>query len=178
VDFGCFVALEGVKGRCEGLVHISEMRREGRVMNPREVVTRNQQVKVKVKTVAGKRISLSMKEVNQQTGEDLCPQPSALKSNSSVKSSKLQAKNDEFKFNPLHPADEEIEQRKRKYLDDDDGIFSLFLCFFLFHSFFLSFSFLSFSLSLSLFLSFSLFFSSYSHEFFRTPKTSQTNDNS
>jgi ATP-dependent RNA helicase DHX8/PRP22 len=123
VDFGCFVALEGVKGRREGLVHISELKREGRVLNPREVVTRNQQVKVKVKTVAGKRISLSMKEVNQQTGEDLCPQTATSKLNSSTKSSQ----NDEFQFNPLRPLNDknENDKHKRPYLDDDDGMYIL-----------------------------------------------------
>ena len=45
----------------------------GRVNDVNDVVKRNQPVKVKVLAVAGNRISLSMKEVNQQTGEDLAP---------------------------------------------------------------------------------------------------------
>jgi len=73
-DFGAFVQLEGIKKRCEGMVHISALRSGGaRVNHPREVVTRGQKVKVKVMTVAGNRIGLSMKDVNQETGEDLTP---------------------------------------------------------------------------------------------------------
>ena len=30
-NFGCFVALEGFKKKAEGLVHISQLKREGRV---------------------------------------------------------------------------------------------------------------------------------------------------
>jgi len=56
------------------MVHISALRSGGvRVNHPREVVTRGQKVKVKVMTVAGNRIGLSMKDVNQETGEDLTP---------------------------------------------------------------------------------------------------------
>eukprot|EP01135_Chromosphaera_perkinsii_P000731 Nk52_evm19s151 gene=Nk52_evmTU19s151 len=72
-DFGCFVQLRGVKGRCEGLVHISQLRKEGRVTNASEVVSRGQAVKVKVLSVIGKKISLSMKDADQETGEDLNP---------------------------------------------------------------------------------------------------------
>ncbi|ORX59963.1 P-loop containing nucleoside triphosphate hydrolase protein [Piromyces finnis] len=73
-DFGAFVQLEGIKKRCEGMVHISALKSGGvRVSHPREVVTRGQKVKVKVMTVAGNRIGLSMKDVNQETGEDLTP---------------------------------------------------------------------------------------------------------
>ncbi|KAK0088265.1 hypothetical protein PV326_004911, partial [Microctonus aethiopoides] len=47
VSFGCFVQLEGLKRRCEGLVHISQLRREGRVINASDVVSRGQKVIVK-----------------------------------------------------------------------------------------------------------------------------------
>ncbi|XP_017486973.1 PREDICTED: ATP-dependent RNA helicase DHX8-like isoform X1 [Rhagoletis zephyria] len=75
MQFGCFVQLEGLKGRREGLVHISQLRREGRVNDVNEVVKRNQRVKVKVLSFSadGKRISLTMKDVDQETGEDLNP---------------------------------------------------------------------------------------------------------
>ena len=46
--FGAFVALEGFRRKVEGLVHISQLRREGRVGSVEEVVSRNQMVKVKV----------------------------------------------------------------------------------------------------------------------------------
>ena len=48
----------------------------GRVTDPNEVIKRSQVVKVKVLSVAGTRISLSLKEVDQRTGEDLAPRSS------------------------------------------------------------------------------------------------------
>ena len=47
-NFGCFVALDGFRKKTEGLVHISQLRREGRVNRVEEVVSRGQAVKVKV----------------------------------------------------------------------------------------------------------------------------------
>ncbi|XP_043198767.1 ATP-dependent RNA helicase DHX8-like [Amphibalanus amphitrite] len=73
MNFGCFVAIEGIKRRLEGLVHISQLRREGRVADCNEVVSRGQAVKVKVLSFTGTKTALSMKEVDQQTGEDLNP---------------------------------------------------------------------------------------------------------
>ncbi|CAJ0640241.1 14079_t:CDS:2 [Entrophospora sp. SA101] len=72
-DFGAFIGLEGVKGRVEGMVHVSMLVAGRRVSHPTEVVSRNQQVKVKVMSVAASRISLSMKDVDQITGQDLTP---------------------------------------------------------------------------------------------------------
>lgn len=46
LNFGCFVQLEGLRRRLEGLVHISQLRREGRVTNVSDVVMRGQKVKV------------------------------------------------------------------------------------------------------------------------------------
>jgi ATP-dependent RNA helicase DHX8/PRP22 len=71
-DFGAFVQLEGVAGRREGMVHVS-MLDDRRVNNPNELVRRGQTVKVKVLNMVGNRISLSMKDVDQRTGEDLTP---------------------------------------------------------------------------------------------------------
>nr|XP_022918473.1 ATP-dependent RNA helicase DHX8 [Onthophagus taurus] len=73
VPFGCFVQLEGLKRRWEGLVHISQLRAEGRVTNVSEVVSRGGRVKVKVLSVTGQKVSLSMKDVCQMTGKDLNP---------------------------------------------------------------------------------------------------------
>ncbi|XP_056637616.1 ATP-dependent RNA helicase DHX8 [Diorhabda sublineata] len=73
VPFGCFVQLEGLKKRWEGLVHISQLRAEGRVTNVSEVTSRAARVKVKVLTVTGQKVSLSMKDVCQMTGKDLNP---------------------------------------------------------------------------------------------------------
>lgn len=55
-----------------GLVHISALA-SSRVQSASEVVSRNQRVKVKVMTVAGSKFGLSMKDVDQDTGEDLSP---------------------------------------------------------------------------------------------------------
>ncbi len=61
MNFGCFVQLEGVRGRHEGLVHVSQLRREGRVKEVAEVVSRGQRVKVKILSISGGKIGLSMK---------------------------------------------------------------------------------------------------------------------
>ena len=61
MQFGCFVQLEGVRGRHEGLVHISQLRREGRIKEVSEAVKRGQRVKVKVLSITGSKMSLSMK---------------------------------------------------------------------------------------------------------------------
>ncbi|KAK5851181.1 hypothetical protein PBY51_001996 [Eleginops maclovinus] len=73
MQFGCFVQLEGLRKRWEGLVHISELRKEGRIANVSDVVTKGQKVKAKVLSFTGTKASLSMKDVDQGTGEDLNP---------------------------------------------------------------------------------------------------------
>uniref|UniRef100_A0A1I8FXI1 RNA helicase n=1 Tax=Macrostomum lignano TaxID=282301 RepID=A0A1I8FXI1_9PLAT len=66
---------DGLRGRrrWEGLVHISNLRREGRVNAVADVVKARQPVKVKCLSYAGTRIGLSMRDVDQETGEDLNP---------------------------------------------------------------------------------------------------------
>ncbi|KAJ5690010.1 hypothetical protein N7462_004402 [Penicillium macrosclerotiorum] len=73
-DFGAFVNLQGVKGKVDGLVHVSAMQEGARVNHPSDLVSRGQPVKVKVASIQGNRIGLSMKEVDQVTGMDLVPQ--------------------------------------------------------------------------------------------------------
>jgi len=73
LQFGCFVQLYGLHRRIEGLVHISELRQEGRVLSVSDVVSKGQKVKVKVLSFTGSKTSLSMKDVDQKTGEDLNP---------------------------------------------------------------------------------------------------------
>ena len=51
----------------------TQLRREGRVSSVADVVSRGQEVKVKVLTFTGNKTSLSMKDVDQVTGEDLNP---------------------------------------------------------------------------------------------------------
>ena len=63
----------GLRKRWEGLVHISQLRAEGRVTNVSDVVSRGNNVRVKVMSIAGQKVSLSMKEVDQDNGRDLNP---------------------------------------------------------------------------------------------------------
>lgn len=66
--FGAFVDLGGV----DGLLHVSEMSRR-RVTDPKDVVSVGQQVRVKVLKVenSGKRISLSMKDLEPDPWNDV-----------------------------------------------------------------------------------------------------------
>lgn len=73
VSFGCFVQLFGLRKKWEGLVHISQLRAEGRVSDVNDVVKKGANVKVKVISITGQKVSLSMKEVDQMSGRDLNP---------------------------------------------------------------------------------------------------------
>ncbi|KAH9486307.1 ATP-dependent RNA helicase DHX8 [Psilocybe cubensis] len=72
-EFGAFVTLEGVAGRVEGMVHVSNIQVGARANSAADLLSRGQHVKVKVMSVAGNRIGLSMKDVDQATGKDLTP---------------------------------------------------------------------------------------------------------
>lgn len=63
--------------RWEGLVHISELRREGRVANVADVVQKGQRVKIKVLSFTGSKTSLSMK-VRRQHRAGMNSKPTAL----------------------------------------------------------------------------------------------------
>jgi polyribonucleotide nucleotidyltransferase len=72
VDFGAFV---NFLGNQDGLVHISELANE-RVGKVSDVVKEGDQVKVKVLAIDDRgKIKLSMRAVDQQTGEELPVQP-------------------------------------------------------------------------------------------------------
>ncbi|XP_041021347.1 probable pre-mRNA-splicing factor ATP-dependent RNA helicase DEAH5 [Juglans microcarpa x Juglans regia] len=71
MDTGCFVQLTDLKGK-EGLVHVSQMATR-RIANAKDVVKRDQEVHVKVISVSGQKLSLSMRDVDQNTGKDLLP---------------------------------------------------------------------------------------------------------
>ncbi|KAK8118723.1 pre-mrna-splicing factor atp-dependent rna helicase prp22 protein [Apiospora kogelbergensis] len=73
-DFGAFVNLHGVRGKVDGMVHISQLVEGQRVNHPSDLLTKGQDVKVKVTKIEGSRIGLSMKEVDQVTGQDLVPE--------------------------------------------------------------------------------------------------------
>ncbi|WP_416907807.1 MAG: polyribonucleotide nucleotidyltransferase [Polymorphobacter sp.] len=68
VDFGAFVNFMGAR---DGLVHISEIKNE-RVANVKDVLSEGQQVKVKVLGIDDRgKVRLSMRVVDQDTGEEL-----------------------------------------------------------------------------------------------------------
>ena len=68
VDFGAFVNFLGPR---DGLVHISEMA-EGRVEKVSDVVNEGDDVKVKLIGIDDRgKVKLSMRVVNQETGEDI-----------------------------------------------------------------------------------------------------------
>ncbi|KAK3318165.1 ATP-dependent RNA helicase DHX8 [Apodospora peruviana] len=71
-DFGAFVNLHGLKGKVDGLVHISAFGQ--RINHPSDLLSKGQEVKVKVVKIEGGKIGLSMKDVDQETGMDLAPQ--------------------------------------------------------------------------------------------------------
>ncbi|KAF4123003.1 ATP-dependent RNA helicase DHX8/PRP22 [Geosmithia morbida] len=73
-DFGAFVNLHHVRGKVDGLVHVSRMATGQRVDHPSDILTKGQKVWVKVTSVEGSRVGLSMKDVDQETGTDLEPQ--------------------------------------------------------------------------------------------------------
>ena len=64
-----------------------QLRREGRVADVNDVVARGQKVKVKVLSIAGTKIRLSMKDVDQNTGEDLNPKTKAKDSSMEIEES-------------------------------------------------------------------------------------------
>lgn len=66
MDMGCFVQLNGLRG-VEGLVHVSRMAKA------KDVVKRDQEVYAKVTSVTGSKLSLSMQDVDPNTGKDLLP---------------------------------------------------------------------------------------------------------
>ncbi|KAK4938803.1 DEAH-box ATP-dependent RNA helicase prp22 [Elasticomyces elasticus] len=72
-DFGAFANLQGVKGNVSGLIHVSAIQEGARVNHPSDLLSRGQQVKVKVLKMENNKVSLSMKEVDQVSGQDLVP---------------------------------------------------------------------------------------------------------
>lgn len=73
LDFGCFVEID--RFRKEGLVHVSQIQ-QGMMRDIKQAVKRGDRVKVKVISMVGSKIGLSMKEVDQSTGQDLFPERS------------------------------------------------------------------------------------------------------
>jgi len=72
LDFGCFVQLENVRGKAEGLVHVSLLGGPAGG-KAQDQVKRGQPCYIKVLSAAGTKLTLSMKDADQRTGEDLTP---------------------------------------------------------------------------------------------------------
>jgi len=74
MEYGCFITMDTAEGHKEGLCHLSEVTKETRmVARAADWVKRNQEVFVKLIGIAGSKLNLSMREVDQETGEDLKP---------------------------------------------------------------------------------------------------------
>ncbi|KAF8820614.1 hypothetical protein IE077_000443, partial [Cardiosporidium cionae] len=72
MDYGAFVSFNTAEGRKEGLVHASDISKPTqKILNISEALKRGQAIKVKVMAIAGSKVSLSMREVDQLSGEDL-----------------------------------------------------------------------------------------------------------
>lgn len=73
MEFGCFVEVQGfghLGKKAEGLVHVSNIS-SARLSSAKDAVERGQEVWVKVVTVSGGKLGLSMRDVDQSTGRDL-----------------------------------------------------------------------------------------------------------
>lgn len=73
-DFGAFINIHHIRGKVDGLVHISRISSGQRVNHPSNLLSMGQTVWIKINSIEGSRIGLSMKEVDQETGMDLQPQ--------------------------------------------------------------------------------------------------------
>ncbi|KIM47490.1 hypothetical protein M413DRAFT_439152 [Hebeloma cylindrosporum] len=89
-EFGAFVTLDGVAGRVEGMVHVSNIQTGARANSAADLLSRGKPVKVKVMSVAGNRLGLSMKDVDQVTGRDLTPHL-RIKSEAEMEEERIQA---------------------------------------------------------------------------------------
>ncbi|KAD2028399.1 hypothetical protein E3N88_41991 [Mikania micrantha] len=87
MDSGCFVQIIDMNGK-DGLVHVSQMSTR-RISNAKDVVKRDQKVFVKVISVLGHKLSLSMRDVDQNTGMDLLPLNKTVVSNPELSEMKV-----------------------------------------------------------------------------------------
>ncbi|CAJ1388380.1 unnamed protein product [Effrenium voratum] len=72
MEYGAFISFETSEGRREGLAHLSELSRETRSVNrAADHLKRNQDCFVKIIGIAGSKLNLSLREVDQETAEDL-----------------------------------------------------------------------------------------------------------
>lgn len=83
--FGIFVRLKEVRSKVDGLVHISKIKKDFRISDPSDVVEMGQNVKVKVIKIGDdNKISLSMNDVDQITGDDIAISHPALNGSNAI----------------------------------------------------------------------------------------------
>jgi ATP-dependent RNA helicase DHX8/PRP22 len=77
MDFGCFVQLDGFRNKTEGLVHVTNIgtttnnsKGGGGKTSAKDLVRKGDPVWVKVLSMSGNRLSLTMKDVDQVSGQD------------------------------------------------------------------------------------------------------------
>jgi len=78
LEFGALVALAGVHPPVQGMVHVTYIRPGAPPSKPRDALSTGQQVWVKVISIAGQRVGLSMKDCDQRSGRDLVPSRQAV----------------------------------------------------------------------------------------------------
>ncbi|RLN53802.1 hypothetical protein BBJ29_008484 [Phytophthora kernoviae] len=114
MDFGVFVELDGFgREKKEGLVHVSNLS-TSRVSNVKEFINRGDRVKVKLISISGVKLSMSMRDVDQKTGQDLMP----MRSNDGAERARQESKSADPRswINPSAPGMQSSQQ-----LDEDDS---------------------------------------------------------
>lgn len=109
MEYGVFVELTGFTTRFEGLVHVSALKAGGARINAKDYFKRGQEVKAKVLSVAGQKISLSMRDVDQATGADLRPRRTV-----DMGRGRPQTIAEDLRANPSRP-----DEKKRPKFEDD-----------------------------------------------------------
>lgn len=104
LDYGAFVSFQTDAGIREGLVHVQDMGRDARRRDAHDLVRRGQRVKVKVVGIAGTKISLNMRDVDQDTGEDLRPRGGGRGGGQPPSRRAAEEDEDEATFNPVNPS--------------------------------------------------------------------------
>ena len=128
LDFGCFVELDGFSGRKEGLVHIAQIQ-QGMVKDIKQIIKRGQKVKVKVISISGTKLSLSMKDVDQSTGVDLLPQRNVTTTSHTTSAPSTGGRLDTSDYsNPIRPPTQsnlnlgiDIKRLREKDMEDENN---------------------------------------------------------
>jgi ATP-dependent RNA helicase DHX8/PRP22 len=97
-------------------VHVSQIQ-NGMLRDPKAAVARGQRVKVKIISITGSKISLSMKEVDQSTGQDLNPSRSTAGLAQAAET--LRNPSRPNAVNPINPG-VDMEAFKRKMDDEEE----------------------------------------------------------